>query len=778
MAASTGGIIAGMNPLEYHFESPYTLFFFQLIIIIFISQLLNIPMSKIKQPRVISEVLTGIVLGKTALGRIPGFTENVFPPASLPSLTLVANIGICLLMFIVGCEVDIKFIKAHLVTALSVGLFNLALPFGVGCLCAIGLWNDYRKNIDGLPLIEFTTFMVFIAVALCITAFPVLVRILTELRLVKDRVGTVVLAAGITNDLVGWVLLALSITLANSTESLVTLYIVLLAFGWFIFICYPIRIALHWFLKNVLKELNDTDTPSRLAMTIIMGMVFASAFFTDIIGVHPIFGAFIIGTIIPRENSYVINLTMRIEDLVNIIFVPVYFAISGLSVDLGLLNTGLDWGWTIGLIAISMVSKIAGGMVAAKLNGLYWRESLTVGVLMSCKGIVEIVVLQVGLNAQIISQKTYSMFIFMALIDTFFTTPLTLWCYPASYREKVQNWIEEKHSEKKAPVKSDSEVSDNQKETEICRIILTVEDMESLSTDLLILGIFSQQCSVPIHAINIKTLTDRTADVLHASMMKEDSSPHEFNSLNSILSVLKIFCHYNKIPFTSEILYSLPENYIATLLDNSMTMKNDLFFIPIQHKQYSADYLKRIFDESKETDYYKALFINNNQGMSEILNLNHDAARENMDNTSKLSDDTILDPSAMKLSSVTLYLHNSELTKNDQMAMRIFNILVKNKETATGRVVLNNIDPVSKTADEVLTWIVDNNEVYKTVDFKITNRTNALDKVESGKALAPHVFDDDDTSPKLDRLIIVSSTADIEFITELVSRHEKVIVFF
>ncbi|TID28395.1 hypothetical protein CANINC_002573 [Pichia inconspicua] len=778
MAADTGGIIAGMDPLKYHAASPYTLFFFQLIIIIVISQLLSIPMNKIKQPRVISEVLTGIVLGQTALGRIPGFTENVFPPASIPSLTLVANVGICLLMFIVGCEVDIKFIKAHLVTALSVGLFNLALPFGVGCLCAIGLWNDYRKNIDELPSIEFTTFMVFIAVALCITAFPVLVRILTELRLVKDRVGTVVLAAGITNDLVGWVLLALSITLANSTQSLVTLYIVLVAFGWFMFICYPVRIALHWFLKNILKELDDTDTPSRLAMTIILGMVFASAFFTDIIGVHPIFGAFIIGTIIPRENNYVINLTIRIEDLVNIIFVPVYFAISGLSVDLGLLNTGLDWGWTIGLIAVSMISKILGGMLAAKLNGLYWRESLTVGVLMSCKGIVEIVVLQVGLNAKIISQKTYSMFIFMALIDTFFTTPLTLLCYPVSYREKVQNWIEEKNNEKKVPEKSNNEVSNIEKDVEIKRLILTVEDMESLSTDLLILGIFSQQCLIPIHAINIKTLTDRTADVLHASMMKEDTSPHDFNSLNSILSVLKIFCHYNKIPFTSEILYSLPENYIATLLNSSTTMKNDLFFIPIQHKQYSQDYLKRIFDESKKTDYYKALFINNNQGISEILRLNNKGKRESFDNSSKISDDTILDPSAMNLSSVTLYLHDSELTKNDRMAMKIFNILVKNKETVTGRVVLNNIDPVSKTADEVSTWIVDNDELYKNIDFKMTNRTNSLDKVESGKALTPFILDDEDGLSKLDRLIIVSSTADIEFITELVSHHEKVIVMF
>jgi Kef-type K+ transport system membrane component KefB len=793
MAGNTSGIIGGMNPLEYSASSPYTIFFFQLIVIITISQILYVPLSKIKQPRVIAEVLTGIILSHTVLGRIPNFTKFVFPAQSIPGLVLVANIGICLLMFIVGCEVDVKFIKKHIITALSVGIFNMALPFGLGCLCAIGLWKDYREGVEGLPEIKFTTFMVFIAVAMCITAFPVLVRILTELRLVKDRVGTVVLAAGITNDLIGWILLALSITLANSSESLITLYIVLVAIGWCLFICYPVRIVLHWFLRKVLKEFDNPNTPSRLATTILLLMTFASAFFTDIIGVHPIFGAFIMGTIVPRDNNYVIDLTSRIEDLVNIIFIPVYFAVAGLNVDLGLLNRGLDWGWAFGLIGIALVGKIIGGLVAAKLRGLYWRESLTVGVLMSCKGIVEIVVLQVGLNAHIISQKTYSMFIFMALITTFLTTPLTLYCYPKSYREKVQSWIAEKQKLGKddaSIISKESHKDMKNDEISIEKIILTVDDVESLSTGLLIMDMLLENAKVPVHAINLKTLTERTADVLHASMMNEEAPDHKFNSLNSILSIFNIFCHYNNIPFTSEILYSLPETYLQTVFDNPTFLPNDLFVLTITQRQFSIEYLQQIIKQGKDMDYQKAIFINNIQETKDYeckeINIeknndeNNAEELDKFDNQSYFSDSTILNPSALKISSVTLYINNVELTRIDKFSMKLFDVLIKNKDLTNGKVMLNNIEPTSKTHDEIATWIAGNQDMFKNISFSIINKTNELKNVESGKSVGAYLTSAEASCTKLDRLIIVSITdhENIEYISELVKNHDKVIVLF
>lgn len=778
MAQDSSGIIAGMNPLKYSTTSPYTMFFFQLIVIITFSLVLNYPLSKIKQPRVIAEVLTGVILGHTALGRIPNFTKYVFPPESIPGLTLVANIGICLLMFIVGCEVDVKFIKKHIFTAVSVGLFNMAVPFGLGCLCAIGLWKEYRENADGLPQIKFTTFMVFIAVALCITAFPVLVRIITELRLVKDRVGTVVLAAGITNDLFGWVMLALSVTLANASDSLVTLYIVLVCFGWCLFICYPVRITLNWFLKNCLKEFDGSNEPSRPAMTLILVMVFASAFFTDIIGVHPIFGAFLIGAIVPRENNYVIGLTSRIEDLVNIIFVPVYFGIAGLSVDLGLLRSGADWGWAIGLIVIAMVGKISGGLIASKLRGLFWRESLTVGVLMSCKGIVEIVVLQVGLNANIITRKTYSMFIFMAIITTFLTTPLTLYAYPASYREKVQVWIQEAANEKlkKTAVNDKETILVEKEDIVIDKLILAVDDVDSLSTGMLIIDILLENAQIPIHAINMKTLTERTADILHASMMNEDENQHGYTSLNSTLSVFSIFCHYNRIPFTSEILYSLPENYLETLLDNSSFSDNNLFMLPMTKKNFSIQNIRDIIKESQHLNYYKGIFINNGQF---LFTQNDHADMGTKEANGRFSEDTMLNPTALKISSVTLFLNHPELTKNDKLAMHLFEILVKGKDLSVGKVILDNIEPESRTNDIISSWIKDNDEIFGKIHFIITNKTNTLSKLDTGKSISAFLTDETKTFSELDRLIIVSADGnDINLISELVEKHEKVIVLF
>ncbi|GMF07564.1 unnamed protein product [Ambrosiozyma monospora] len=183
----TAGIIAGLDPLVYNSSQPFILFIFQAVFIIVFAQLIYIPLSWIKQPRVIAEVITGILLGPSVFGHIPGFTNKVFPTDAQPGLTLMANMGIIFLLFMVGCEVDIQYIKKNYKTAISVGVVNMAFPFGLGCAIAVGLWKHYREHDETLPEIKFTTFMVFIATAMCITAFPVLARILTALRLVKDR---------------------------------------------------------------------------------------------------------------------------------------------------------------------------------------------------------------------------------------------------------------------------------------------------------------------------------------------------------------------------------------------------------------------------------------------------------------------------------------------------------------------------------------------------------------------------------------------------------------
>ena len=192
------------------------------------------------------------------------------------------------------------------------------------------------------------------------------------------------------NDVVGWILLALTVALVNAGTGLTALYVLLVCTGWTLFLIYDVRPALLWIVRRS-GSLESGPSQSMVALTLFL--VLASAFFTDVIGVHPIFGGFLIGLICPHEGGFAIRLTEKIEDLVAVLFLPLYFALSGLNTNIGLLNGGIVWSYVIGTIAIAFFAKITGSALAARVNGLVWRESFTVGVLMSCKGLVELIVL-------------------------------------------------------------------------------------------------------------------------------------------------------------------------------------------------------------------------------------------------------------------------------------------------------------------------------------------------------------------------------------------------
>jgi Kef-type K+ transport system membrane component KefB len=223
----------------------------------------------------------------------------------------------------------------------------------------------------------------------------VLCRILTELKLLQTQVGVVVLSAGVSNDVIGWILLALCVALVNAGSGVTALYVLLTCVAWILFLVYAVRPLFITLLRRS-GSLNNGPTQSVVALTVLM--VFTSAFFTGIIGVHPIFGAFLMGLICPHEGGFAIKLTEKIEDLVAVFFLPLYFALSGLSTNLGLLNSGITWAYVIGVIAVAFIAKVAGGTLAARANKMVWRESFTIGVLMSCKGLVELIVLVSNLD--------------------------------------------------------------------------------------------------------------------------------------------------------------------------------------------------------------------------------------------------------------------------------------------------------------------------------------------------------------------------------------------
>ncbi|PYI27243.1 hypothetical protein BP00DRAFT_498160 [Aspergillus indologenus CBS 114.80] len=433
---SQAGILEGSNPTVYDSSNPIILFIIQASIIIVLCRLLHWPLSKIRQPRVIAEVIAGVVLGPSVMGRIPGFTDAIFPKASIPGLNLVANLGLILFLFLVGLETNLRFLVSNWRVAVSVSAAGMVLPFGLGCAVAYGLYNAFRNEPDTVD-INFGTYLLFIGIAMAITAFPVLCRILTELKLLGTNVGVIVLSAGVGNDVVGWILLALCVALVNAGSGLTALWVLLVCVGYVLFLIFIFRPLFLRFLAHT-GSLQKGPSQSVVAITLLLAL--ASAFFTQVIGVHAIFGGFLIGLLCPHEGGFAIKLTEKIEDLVAALFLPLYFTLSGLQTNLGLLDNGTVWGYVIAIIAIAFIAKVTGGALASRLNGLLWRESFSIGVLMSCKGLVELIVLNIGLQAKILSTRTFTMFVVMALVTTFATTPLTVALYPKWYQIKVDRW--------------------------------------------------------------------------------------------------------------------------------------------------------------------------------------------------------------------------------------------------------------------------------------------------------------------------------------------------
>ncbi|KAJ1035953.1 hypothetical protein NDA13_000608 [Ustilago tritici] len=431
-AAKSDSIIGDSDPTAFETSNPLRLFIIQAALIIIVTRALGFALQKIKQPRVIAEVIGGILLGPTAMGRISGFTEHIFPSPSLPYLNLVSTLGLVLFLFLVGLEVDVRVIRRCAKESSAISLAGMILPFGMGAAVSVGIYNAF---IDS-EKVSFGHFTLFTGVAMAITAFPVLARILTETKLLYTKVGVIVLAAGVGNDVVGWILLALTVALVNADSGLTALYILLCSIAWILVLFFLIKPAFIWLARRTGSFENG---PNQVMIMITLLLVLVSAWITDIIGVHAIFGSFLVGLMIPHQGGYAIALTEKMEDLVLVIFLPIYFALSGLKTNLGDLNSGKAWAYTIAIIVIAFFSKFLGCAAAAKAFGLNMRESAAVGTLMSCKGLVELIVLNIGLSAGILDTRVFSMFVLMAVVSTVITTPLTLWVYPESIRTSLDD---------------------------------------------------------------------------------------------------------------------------------------------------------------------------------------------------------------------------------------------------------------------------------------------------------------------------------------------------
>ncbi|KAJ2855790.1 hypothetical protein J3B02_001978 [Coemansia erecta] len=404
-------IISGRDPIAYSTSNPLVLFIIQFLIIVCLCRFLHLFLKRLYQPTVISEIIGGIILGPTVLSRWTAFRTHVFPEQSLVNLNLVANFGLVLFLFMVGLELDPRVLKRNIKQCIMISVAGMALPFALGIASSYAL---YHVLMDGHG--KFHIFLLFLGVAMAITAFPVLGRILTELNLLKTVVGSTTISSAAIDDVTSWCLLALVIALTNNTSGLTALWALLVGLGWTLFVFFAVKPAYLWYLRRN-GCLKGRD-PSQTVLFVTFMMVFISAFFTDIIGIHAIFGGFIVGVIVPHDGGFAIKVTEKIEDVVQIFFLPIYFTLSGLKTNLSSLDDGKTWGLLVLVCVVAFVGKTAGCTVAARLSKFTWRESLTIGILMDCKGLVELIVLNIGLQAGVIDTRVFSMMVVMALTET------------------------------------------------------------------------------------------------------------------------------------------------------------------------------------------------------------------------------------------------------------------------------------------------------------------------------------------------------------------------
>jgi Kef-type K+ transport system membrane component KefB len=389
-------------------------------IIIILARVLGIAAKRLGQPAVLGEILAGILLGPTFFhGHL---TKALFPTALISPLTALADIGLVFFMFVVGYEVDLRLIRGRERVAVSVATGSLALPLIFGSL--LGIWLAHRHHVAHV-----STFALFIGTAMSATAFPVLARILTERGLHRTRIGGIALASAAIADVLAWTLLAVVVALAGTGAP------------WKVLLAIPYAAAMFLFVRPLLRQLTlaylkaGQLTPNVLAT--VLGALLLSCYATNWMGLHFIFGAFLFGIVMPRQDALALReeILSRVFDVSVQVLLPIYFVVSGLSINLSTIgNAGLE---ELGaILVVAIVGKLAGAYIGALLNGVRGRNAGVIATLMNTRGLTELVILSVGLQLHILKPPLYTLMVVMALVTTAMGGPLLRWIYPDRVMER------------------------------------------------------------------------------------------------------------------------------------------------------------------------------------------------------------------------------------------------------------------------------------------------------------------------------------------------------
>lgn len=394
---------------------PLAILLAQIVSIILVARVFGWVCKKIGQPSVIGEILAGIVLGPSLIGMyFPEFSAFLFPVQSLGNLQFLSQIGLILFMFIVGMEIDVNVLKNKAHDAVVISHASIIVPFSLGMGLAYFIYQSFAP--DG---VGFTSFGLFIGIAMSITAFPVLARIVQERGIHKTRLGTIVITCAAADDITGWSILAAVIAIAKAGSFVSSLYTILLAVAYVLVMIKIVRP----FLKRIGDLHAHNANLSKSIVAIFFVVLILSSWATEVIGIHALFGAFMAGAIMPANQKFRNIFIEKIEDVALVLLLPLFFVFTGLRTQIGLLNDVYLWKITGLIILVAIAGKFIGSALAARFVRQSWKDSLTIGALMNTRGLMELVVLNIGYDLGILSPQIFAMMVIMALVTTFMTGP-------------------------------------------------------------------------------------------------------------------------------------------------------------------------------------------------------------------------------------------------------------------------------------------------------------------------------------------------------------------
>jgi Kef-type K+ transport system membrane component KefB len=406
------------GPLQGFVQSlhePLGILLLQLIAIILVARGMGRFFRRIGQPSVIGEVVAGILLGPSLLGWLyPDAMAFLFPASSMGALQLLSQIGVILFMFVVGVELDVSHLKQKADAAVLVSHASIIVPFFLGTILSL-----YIFPLLAPPNIPFSAFTLFMGVAMSITAFPVLARIVAERKLSASPLGSTAIACAAVGDATAWCLLAVVVAIIRSTGlggAAFTIFLVL------VYITAMLLIVKPHTERVFAGTAGENAHIGRVAG--VLAFVFASALFTETIGIHALFGAFLAGVAMPPTAIFHKFARTRLGTATSVILLPLFFAFTGLRTQVGLLGDWQSLLLTAGIVAVAIAGKLGGSAIAARWTGMSWHDSLVIGALMNTRGLVELIALNIGYDLGILSPRIFTMMVLMALITTLMAGPL------------------------------------------------------------------------------------------------------------------------------------------------------------------------------------------------------------------------------------------------------------------------------------------------------------------------------------------------------------------